>query len=175
MSNKTCDTVAERIAIGEPLGDLADHAASCVRCRRLAALPVELATLKRDADPGMGFSSRVTAAAQHRLVVRRRRRIAAGAGLGVAAAAAIMLVVTHQPEQETGFAFKPPVLKQDRPAMQPDKDPNHDPWKPHELDNDVRTLVRMANVERHSHLSANWGHIEKSLAPYRAVLKGTEP
>ena len=39
----------------------------------------------------------------------------------------------------------------------------------------ARTLLRLANVERNSHLSANWGRLEKSLAPYRAVLKGTEP
>ena len=171
----TCNTVAERIALGEPLGELADHAASCVRCKRVVALQLELASVKREADPGMGFAARVTAGAQHRLVVRRRRRIAAAAGLGVAAAAAIMLVVTHQPQDEGGFAFKPPVLNQAGTDPQPKQPDKKDPWKLHQIDDDVRALVRLANVDRASHLSANWGRIEKSLAPYRAVLKGTEP
>ena len=57
----------------------------------------------------------------------------------------------------------------------PNKD---DPWKTHEpgeVDDDVRALVRMANVDRNRHASAPWGRIEKSLAPYRAILKGSEP
>jgi len=174
---KTCDQVAERVALGESLGDLADHAAECPHCKRLIALPVELSMLKRDADPGMGFASRMTAGAQHRITVRRHQRYAAGGGLAVAAAAAIALLVMRQPE-ESSIAYVPhdiidQIAKQ---AIQPPVTP--DPWKNHEpgeVDDDVRTLVRMANVENHRHISAHWGRIEKSLAPYRAVLKGTEP
>ena len=73
--SSTCDIVAERVALGEPLGDAADHAASCERCKRLVALPVELGAMHREAEPGMGFSARMTAGAQHRIVVRRRRRL----------------------------------------------------------------------------------------------------
>ena len=174
---KTCDQVAERVALGEQLGDLAEHAAECPHCKRLIALPVELSMLKRDADPGMGFASRMTAGAQHRITVRRHQRYAAAGGLAVAAAAAIALLVMRQPE-EPSIAYVPhDIIEQiAKQAVQPTVTP--DPWKTHEpgeVDDDVRTLVRMANVENHRHISARWGRIEKSLAPYRAVLKGTEP
>jgi hypothetical protein len=174
----TCDQVAERVVLGEPLGDFAEHAESCARCKRLVALPVELAAAKRIADPGMGFSSRITAGAQHRLVVRRRQRIEMTAGLGVVAAAAVALVATRQPD-EPRYVITPPAMKRDQAGMQPAKD-QKDPWKQHEVDPDVRSLVHLAkNVERSSHVSANWGRIEKPLAPYRALLtvsdKGTEP
>jgi len=176
---KTCDQVAERVALGESLGDLADHAAECPHCKRLIALPVELSMLKRAADPGMGFASRMTAGAQHRIAVRRHRRYAAGGGLAVAAAAAIALVVARQPTDDS-IAYVPHALidKIAKQAIQPPVAHEPDPWKSHEpgeVDEDVRALVRMANVENHRHISAHWGRIEKSLAPYRAVLKGTEP
>ena len=64
--SSTCDRVAERIALGEPLDDVSEHAATCERCRRLVALPVELGATHREADPGLGFSARMTAGAQHR-------------------------------------------------------------------------------------------------------------
>src|SRR5436305_13165513 len=103
---KICDQVAERVALGEQLGDLADHAAECPHCKRLIALPVELGMLAREADPGMGFASRMTAGAQHRITVRRHQRYAAGGGLAVAAAAAIALLVVRQPE-EASIAYIP--------------------------------------------------------------------
>ena len=53
-----CDVVAERIALAEPLGDVADHAASCERCRRIATLPAEIAAVPREVDPGIGFTAR---------------------------------------------------------------------------------------------------------------------
>jgi hypothetical protein len=176
---KTCDQVAERVALGEELGDLAEHAAECPHCKRLIALPVELSMLKRDADPGMGFASRMTAGAQHRLTVRRHQRYAAGAGLAVAAAAAVGLLVMRQPE-EPSIAYVPHdvIDKIAKQAMEPPVAHEPDPWRTHEpgeVDDDVRTLVRMANIDRHRHISAHWGRIEKSLAPYNAVLKGTEP
>jgi len=80
---EVCDTVAERIALGEPLGDAAEHAATCARCRRLAALGTELGATHSEADPGIGFAARVTAGAQKRIVVRRRRRIAATLAAGI--------------------------------------------------------------------------------------------
>ena len=170
--NPICDQVAERVALGEPLGEHADHAASCARCKRLVALPVELADQKRDIDPGIGFVARITAGAQHRIVVRRRRRIAVTAAVSVAAAA-VVAVVLARPSDEASVAFTPPVLP-NKQAVEP---PHHkkDPWKQHDVDDDVRALVHLANIERSSHLSADWGRIEKPLAPYRAVLKGTQP
>ena len=73
-----CDIVAERIALGEPLGDQAEHAAACASCRTLAALPTEIGAMRTEADPGLGFSARMTAGAQHRITIRRRRRKAPG-------------------------------------------------------------------------------------------------
>src|SRR5205823_3266558 len=56
----TCDVVAERVALGEPLGDAAEHAERCPKCRRLVALPAELGATHRELDPGLGFSARMT-------------------------------------------------------------------------------------------------------------------
>ena len=172
--NPICDQIAERVALGEPLGEHAEHAASCARCKRVVALPVELAAHRREADPGIGFAARITAGAQHRIVVRRRRRIAVGAAISIAAAAAIAVVLAR-PADEPGFAFTPPVLPSpNHQAVQPTHH-KKDPWQKRDVDADVAALVHFANVERSSHLSANWGRIEKPLAPYRAVLKGNQP
>jgi len=170
MSEPTCELVAERIALGEPLAELDAHATSCARCMRLASLPAKLGATGHAADPGIGFSSRVTAGAQHRIATRRRTRIAAISAVSVAAAAAMALVITHQPE-ERGVAFTMPTLDKYKPAVAPTR---HDPWKPREVDPDVRALVHLANVDRELHFSANWGRIEKPLRPYKAVLEGKE-
>jgi hypothetical protein len=176
-----CDQVAERVALGEELGDVAEHAAECPHCKRLIALPVELGMTAREADPGMGFSARMTAGAQHRIAIRRRRRYAASGGVAVALAAAVAMLLIRQPA-ERPIAYVPPeVLKQvldQLPAIQPPITHKDDPWKTHDpdsVDDDVRALVHLAKVDRNRHLSAHWGRIEKSLAPYRAVLKGSEP
>ena len=162
-----CDLVAERIALGDPLAELAEHAATCARCRRLAALPGALGASHRSADPGLGFSSRITAGAQQRLVVRRRRRVAAGLAGVVVAAAAVVVVVTHQPAAET-VAIDIPQLPQ--PAIAPVPDRVHQ-----EIDPEVKALVHLAHVDRASRVSAHWGRIEKPLAPYRALLEGVKP
>ena len=107
-------------------------------------LSASLAKVAHAADPGIGFSSRVTAGAQHRIAIRRRRRIAAISALSVAAAAAMALVVTHQAERP-GVAFAMPALDKYMPAVAPTR---HDPWKPREVDPDVRALVHLANVDR---------------------------
>jgi len=175
--NPNCDQVAERVALGEDLGELAAHAASCARCKRIVALPADLASRKRDANPGMGFAARITAGAQHRLVVRRQQRIAIGTAISAAAAAAIAVVVMR-PSEEPSFASVFTMPAPQHQAVQPPQHHKHDkkdPWKPHDVDDDVRSLVGLANIERSSHLSANWGRIEKPLKPYRAVIKGTQP
>ncbi len=174
--NAICEQVAERTALGEALDDLAAHAASCERCRRVTALPAKLAATAHAADPGIGFASRMTAGAQQRLTTRRRQRYAFGGGLALAAAAAFTLVLVRDPEPAS-IAYVPLSLIPQLPGTTPPTAAK-DPWKPHEpgkVDDDVRALVHLANVDRNRHLSAHWGRIEKSLAPYRAVLKGTEP
>jgi hypothetical protein len=164
-----CDLVAERVALGEPLGDVAEHAASCPRCRRLAALPAELGAAHRDSDPGMGFTARVTVGAQHRLAARRRRRIAVGASTAVAAAAAGTFLFVRSPEaprEET----PPPSPAMANNAHQPTPAP-----EPGAVDSDVKSLVQLANVERSGHVTARWAHITKPLSPYRALVKGITP
>jgi hypothetical protein len=171
--NPICNVVAERVALGEDLGEHEAHTKTCERCQRVVALPSSLVATGHAADPGMGFASRITAGAQHRITVRRRQRYAAVASVAAAAAAMITMFVMREPEPSS-VAYVPVELLPHLPAISPvtNKD---DPWKPHELDEDVRALVHLANVDRSRHISAHWGRIEKSLAPYRAVLKGNEP
>jgi hypothetical protein len=170
---KTCDQVAERIALGEPLDNLAEHAAECPHCKRLVALPIELAMVKRDVDPGMGFAARMTAGAQHRFTVRRQRRYAMGGGLAVAAAAAaaVALFVLREPEPAS-IAYVPRAVFEHLQALEMPQPP---PPVTQEVDDDVRALVHLADVEHSRHISAHWGRIEKSLKPYKGVLKGQEP
>ena len=168
-----CDTVAERIALGEPLGDLSEHAASCARCRGLVALPTELGALRHASDPGLGFTARLTSGAQHRLAVRRRRRVALGLAGAVAAAALAVFAFTRQPD-EGSYAVTVPQLPQ--PAAITNHTP--DPWKdpsPDAIDPDARALVHMAHAARAHHHHARWSRIEKPLAPYRELLEGVSP
>ena len=171
--SSTCDQVAERVALGEPLGDAGEHAATCDRCKRLVALPVELGATHRDVDPGLGFSARMTAGAQQRIVVRRRRRIAGMSAAAVAAATLGVFVFTRDPARQQ-LAEQPSVdVTAPATANQPDQD---DPWNPDrepaESDEDLRALVQLANTDRSSKLSADWHRINQPLAPYRALLRG---
>jgi len=170
MSEPTCDLVAERLALGEPIAELDAHTATCERCKRLLALPASLAKTGHAADPGIGFSSRVAAGAPHRITVRRRNRVVLASAMSVAAAAMMVLVATHR-TSDPGVAFQMPSLNEYKPAVMPP----HDPWRPREVDPDVRALVDLADVDHDLHFSANWGRIEKPLRPYKAVLEGKEP
>lgn len=164
MSNP-CDVVAERVVLGEPLGDVADHAAECAKCRRLAALPTELGALKRgsDVDPGIGFAARMTAGAQHRMVVRQRRRIATAAVAAIAATSLLTFAITRDPEPATQ-----PQPAADLGSQQPDEAAADDA-------DDARALVRLADTDRSSRFSANWRDIQKPLKPYRALVQGVQP
>lgn len=170
----TCDRVAERIALGEPLGEMGEHAATCERCKRLVALPVELGVTRRDADPGLGFSARMTAGAQHRIVVRRRRRIAAAAAAAVAATSLGVFAFTRPSAEHPTVADTP--AQHDTPtaatSTQPDPWETQNPDERDDVDDDVRALVQLANTDRSLHLSADWGHISQPLAPYRTLLRG---
>ena len=175
----TCELVAERIALGEPLAELDAHVATCARCRRVAALPTSLAATGHAADPGIGFSSRVTAGAQHRLGVRRRRRVLTAALVSAAAAAALAVGVAKQAGgDDASLAYTFPIPELPKPALTPvAKHADHDdnPSQP-DVDPDVRALVRLARADRaHHHTSAGWARLEKPLRPYRAVLEGKAP
>jgi hypothetical protein len=175
--NPMCTLVAERVALGEPLGDSADHATTCERCKRTLALASSLAMTARAADPGMGFAARVTAGAQHRIALRRRQRVAA-LGVVVAAGVAAIVVLFVRPTTESdSVAYLPAAMVAQLPSTSPIT-AKSDPWMPRiapAVDADVRSLVHFANTDRSLHLSARWDRLEQALTPYGAVLRGTEP
>jgi hypothetical protein len=172
MKVSSCETVAERVAVGEPLGELATHATECARCRALVALPVELgAASRREVEPGAGFSSRVAAGAQRRLGQRRRRRaVLASAAIAVTAAASLAIVVRGP------IAGQQDERVDDAAVMAPAAGPiQAQPVSTGNDDSDARTLLHFARYERASHTSAHWARISKPLAPYRQLVAGVRP
>jgi len=161
----TCDSVAERIALGEPLAELAEHAASCARCQRIIDLPGKLGATRHDVDPGLGFAARMTVGAQSRIVARRRRRVATGLAASVAAGALAVFVFTrttdHRPE---------PVL-----TATDTTNPTPEPVVAPTSDADLAALINLSDVDRSSRLSADWSEINKPLRPYRKLLQGVAP
>jgi hypothetical protein len=167
---EVCDTVAERVALGEPLGDAAEHAATCPRCRRLAALPTELGATHSEADPGIGFAARVTAGAQKRIVVRRRRRIAATLAAGIAATTVGVVLFTRD-----GAAVIDQSAQTPQPAAELQQKKGSDDVPAPAVDEDVKFLVKMARADQNAHASARWSRIRKPLAPYKHLVKGVTP
>ena len=158
--NPTCDQVAERIAHGEALGELAAHVDTCARCRRVVELPSKLGATHSQVDPGLGFSARMTVGAQHRLGVRRRRRIVGGAAATVAAGALAVVLFTRP----GGEPARQQPATADLTHQQPEQiDPANDA--------DLKFLVNLADAERSSRLSADWRHIQKPLIPYRRLFR----
>lgn len=167
MTESMCDRVTERLALGEPLGDLSEHVSSCSSCQGLVAVSGRLGATHHAVDPGLGFSARMTVGAQHRLGVRRRRRLAAGLAATVATGMFGVFLVAHTSEpspREPALARPPSPPAPDK--LQPD---------PAASDDDLAALVQLADVDRASRLSARWSHIEKPLAPYKKLLKGVLP
>jgi len=167
MTESMCDQVAERLALGEPLGDLSEHVAGCTPCQGLVAVSGRLAATHHAVDPGLGFSSRMTVAAQHRLSVRRRRRLAAGLAATVATGMFGVFIVAHEPSSHDARPPEPTT----RPTP-PDRDP--EPPTP-ASDDDLAALAQLADVDHASGLSADWRRIEKPVAKYKKLLKGVEP
>lgn len=162
-----CELVVERVALGEPLGDVAEHAATCPKCRSLVALPTEIGATHREADPGMGFAARMTAGAQHRVVVRRRRRIAAGLAAAVVAMSLGAFFVTHESHEKNKLAaVEPPVIP---PATATN---TNDPWNSDGVDEDVAALVDLADTSPRPH--AHWKRMESQLDAYRKLVEGAE-
>ena len=163
--NAVCETVAERIVLGESLGDLAGHVATCSRCKRVVALPSRIAAATERPDPGLGFSARMTIGAQNKLVVRRRRRVAAGAAGAVAAAAVAVFALTRSPtttveESKRDVALEMPKVIEAPVAVQ---------------ESDLAGLVRLADTKRATRAAAPWGRIRRPLAPYVQLVKGVAP
>jgi hypothetical protein len=168
MTESMCDRVAERLALGEPLGDLSEHVAGCASCQGLVTVSGQLAATRHAVDPGLGFSARMTVGAQHRLGVRRRRRLAAGLAVSVATGMFGVFLVAHHPAAPD---VQQPVVQ--KPA------PEQEPPEPSRLerasDEDLAALAQLADVDSASRLSADWGFIEEPLAPYKKLVKGDVP
>jgi len=160
-----CDVVAERVALGEALGELAAHAESCERCRRVVELPGKLGATRHEVDPGLGFAARMTVGAQHRIVARRRRRVATGLAATVAAGALAVFVFTRTPDRQ------PTSTDVATDTTPPAPDPVVEPA----TDEELAALINLADVDRSSRLSADWSEIEKPLRPYRKLLQGVTP
>lgn len=155
-----CDAVVERIALDEPLGELAAHAAQCDRCQRTIALPGQLRATRHAIDPGLGFSARMTVAAQHRLGERRRRRLMASAGAAVALAAGAVFAVTRPPANEPQPGVQPLVERPESPTAE---------------HRDLTFLIRASDTRRAARSSARWNRIERPLKPYVQLVKGVTP
>jgi hypothetical protein len=156
-----CQTVAERVALGEPLDELQEHVAGCESCMQLVAMPSKLGAARHAVDPGLGFSARMTVGAQHKLVVRRRRRLATSLAAVTAASVLGVFVVTRSPNDPNG---KPgaedirPVVENDHPVVLGEKD--------------LQSLVEISDAPRAARVSAPWKRIEKPLAAYKLLVKG---
>jgi hypothetical protein len=174
MMEALCDQVAERVALGEPLGELSEHASSCESCQGLIAVSNRLAASHHAVDPGLGFSARMTVGAQHRLGVRRRRRLAVGLAATVATGMFGVFVVARTPEPQSVTKTDPVIAPPTPWDPQQTKEPTKD--EPSEAgDSDLAALVQLADTDRAMHLSAHWGHIKKPLSPYKKLLKGVVP
>jgi hypothetical protein len=165
-----CDQVAERVALGEPLGELAGHVEGCASCKNLLAMSSKLGATHHAVDPGLGFTARMTVGAQHRIAARRRQRLAVGLAATVVSGAFGVFVVTHTPQ------ISAPAIV----APEPRQPPTRDPWEsesetpPADEDADLAMLVDYSDVERSARVSANWKHITRPLAAYRRLVKESE-
>jgi hypothetical protein len=159
----SCDSVAELVATGEPLGELSEHVATCSNCQRTVAMPAQLATARREVDPGLGFSARMIVGAQHRITMRKRRRVAASLAAVTCASAFAVFVVTRTPAHDTVAPPDNPIgtarKSADEVAVPLD-------------DNDLATLVDLADTPRTLRVSAPWRDIETPLLPYKKLVKG---
>jgi hypothetical protein len=155
-----CEAVAERLALGESLEPLAEHVASCAGCTRLAEMPRRIGAARREIDPGLGFSARMTVGAQHRIAVRRRRRLAAGLAASVAAGALGVVVLTREPP---ATATAPMALLPEQPPEEPR------PAQIEEADADL--LVNLADTQRSLRVSAKWRELERPLAGYEKLVE----
>lgn len=168
MTTTTCESVAERIALGEAIGELADHVATCERCQRVVELSTQLGATRTPIDPGLGFSARMTAGAQQRIVTRRHRRIATGVIAGMAASVAVVFLVTRDPGLKTSSV----AVEHPTPTHETSPPPNPDPTPT--ADADLAALVRWSDTKRSRRLSAHWAKIQRPLAPYRDLINGTQ-
>jgi len=167
MTLSHCDAVTERLALGESLGELTEHVATCTSCQQVVAMSSRLGATHHAVDPGLGFSARMTIGAQHRLAVRRRRRLAAGLAATVATGALSVLFVTRTPEP------LPSTVSAELSHRGSSEPPTEEPALAG--DDDLAALAQFADVDRASRLSARWSHIKKPLSAYKKLLEEVTP
>jgi hypothetical protein len=195
-----CDVVAERLATGDPLAELAQHADDCPRCQGLLSVQRSLAGSHRsDATPAHGFAARMTVAANQRLVVRHRRRVVGYAALSAAAAAMATFLIVRQPDKavappvaatqprlEAPAEPRDPWTSDDAPAAPDEADEDDAPLEPTaeelledegqpleldgEADEDARALFLMSKQAARRD-AANWKKIEAPLSAYDRLLQ----
>lgn len=168
MTQSVCDQLAERVALGEPFGELAEHVEGCESCKNLVAMSSELGATHHAVDPGLGFTARMTVGAQHRIAARRRQRLAVGLAATVVSGAFGVFIVTRTPEMSSPTRTVQPQLEK------PGPDPREEEAPPADEDADLAMLVDFSDVERSARVSASWRHITRPLAPYRRLIKQAE-
>jgi len=172
MTLSVCDQVAERVALGEPLGELAEHVEGCASCKDLIAMSSKLGATRHAVDPGLGFTARMTVGAQHRIAARRRQRLAVGLAATVVSGAFGVFVVTHTPSARPVVAPAPQLKQPHTP----------DPWdsetqtetQPTDEDADLAMLVDYSDVDRSARMTADWKHITRPLSAYKRLVKEAE-
>lgn len=194
-----CDDVAERLALDEPLAELTQHADDCPRCQGLLAAQRTLSGQRRDATPVHGFASRMTVAANQRLVVRHRRRVAGYATLSAAAAALLTFFLVREPARPAQPPVAATTLKSDsQPTAEDPANLPDDPWQsdaddadkaaeevepeplevpeeptaeePGERDEEALELYRLSRLYAMP-VQAKWKRIEAPLDPYKRLLQ----
>lgn len=175
-----CERVAERIACGEALAELEQHASDCPRCQGLLAterlLTAGVSSSGGSVEPVRGFTARMTAVASHRLVSRHRRRVAGYATLSAAAAAMLTFALVREPGRSSSqpgadevAAARNPLAP--LPAAQPAAQNPWDSGDPGAAgDEDARELLLLARTASLP-ISADWRQIERPLRPYRDLLQ----
>ena len=170
MTLRVCDQVAERVALGEPIGELSEHVEGCTGCKKLIATSSKLGATRHAVDPGLGFTARMTVGAQHRIAARRRQRLAVGLAATVVSGAFGVFLVTRPAEPLQQQALEIPT-KLPSPTLESDEE--EQPVASDD-DDDLALLVQLGDVERNSQLSADWRHITRPLAPYKRLVKEVE-
>jgi hypothetical protein len=166
-----CDEVTERLALGEPLGDVEDHVATCPACSRLVGLPRLVAASAHAAEPNPGFVIRSTAGARTLLVRRRRNRII---GNGVAAAAVLALAVWAVRSPIGGVKQNPLLPQASMPSHNPEPINTPNPTLLTPVTNDVigTELKTISNFDRVMAPSRQWNAAQRPLSRYRIVVQG---
>jgi hypothetical protein len=198
-----CDVVAERLALDEPLAELTQHADDCPRCQGLLSAQRTLTSSHRDANhatPAHGFASRMTVAANQRLVVRHRRRVAGYATLSAAAAALLTFFLVREPARTAPPPVAATTLESEtKPTAEDPANPPDDPWQsdandadqaandveepeplevaeeptleePGERDEEAIALHRLSRLYA-TPVHARWKRIAAPLDPYKRLLQ----